>query len=413
MDVPPGYKRTEVGVIPVDWEAKPLGPYVTITSGESPSKFQFGSSGTPYFKVEQLNNSNKFLDSSTTEYFIVGYCKNIPQGSVLFPKRGASIMLNKIRLLEENAYLDTNMMALTPKGDLDSEYLYYSLTYIQLWTLADATSIPQINNKHINPLVIPIPTLREQAAIANTLSDVDSLIQSLDKLIAKKRDIKKAAMQQLLTGKTRLPGFTGVWSDVSLGKTGTCYRGVSYKPDDDLSVSDQEYTIRLLRSNNIKDASITLADVQYVHKRRVVSEQIMQPGDLLVCMANGSKELVGKVAHFHVDDGFEYTFGAFMGCFRTHPVAADHRYVGYLMQTAQFRDHIGIILSGSSINNLKPSDIEAAAFEIPGIQEQQTIASVLSDMDSEIVALEKRRDKTRQIKQGMMQELLTGKTRLI
>jgi len=239
------------------------------------------------------------------------------------------------------------------------------------------------------------------------------MIGALEKLIAKKRAIKQAAMQQLLSGEIRLPGFSGEWSDVSLNKTGKCYRGVSYKPDEDLSVSDQDYTIRLFRSNNIQDAAITLADVQYVHERRIASEQIMQPGDLLVCMANGSRELVGKVAHFHVDDGYEYTFGAFMGCFRTHPDAADHRYVGYLMQTAQFRDHIGIILSGSSINNLKPSDIEAATFKMPSIQEQQAIASVFSDIDAEIAALEQRRDKTQNIKQSMMQQLLTGRVRLV
>lgn len=205
--VPPGYKRTEVGVIPEAWTVRELGPLVTITSGESPSLFHFTTSGTPYFKVEQLNNSSKYLGSAETPYFIAGSHSAVPSGSIVFPKRGASIMLNKIRLLIEDGYMDTNLMSLTPVGHLNGEYLFYILSYLQLSSVADVTSIPQINNKHISPFRIPLPSSAEQRAIATALSDVDKLIEALDKLIAKKRAIKQATMQQLLTGKTRLPGF--------------------------------------------------------------------------------------------------------------------------------------------------------------------------------------------------------------
>ncbi|MEI2689027.1 MAG: restriction endonuclease subunit S [Anaerolineae bacterium] len=131
-------------------------------------------------------------------------------------------------------------------------------------------------------------------------------------------------------------------------------------------------------------------------------------------MANGSKELVGKAAKFLIDDGFEYTFGAFMGCFRPLDQGADPDYLSYLFLTNEYRTHISLLLAGSSINNLKPSDLEAFCIRIPNNPAEQTaIAAVLSDMDAEIAALERRRDKTKLLKQGMMQELLTGRIRLV
>ena len=158
---------------------------------------------------------------------------------------------------------------------------------------------------------------------------------------------------------------------------------------------------------------MTVNDVYYVDSRKVSESQVMQPNDILVCMANGSKELVGKAGLFHIRDEYVYTFGTFMGCFRIEPAIADASFVFYLFQTCRFRDFIALALAGSSINNLKPSDIESAEFQVPNRNEQHAIAAVLSDMDAEIAALERRRDKASAIKQGMMQQLLTGRIRLI
>ena len=130
-------------------------------------------------------------------------------------------------------------------------------------------------------------------------------------------------------------------------------------------------------------------------------------------MANGSKALVGKAGQFDLDDGHEYTFGAFMGCFRTSANDAASTFVFYLFQTGRYRDFVNDLLAGSSINNLKPSSIESLDFAFPPLPEQAAIATVLSDMDAELTALEARRDKTRALKQGMVQELLTGRVRLI
>lgn len=332
-----------------------------------------------------------------------------PAGSITVTGRGA---------LGNAFYRDTPFVAigrlivLKPKVALDArffcEYINYGIEFA-----VESTGVPQLTAPQISNYLLPVPPEHEQRAIAEVLSDVDGLINALDALIAKKRAIKQATMQQLLTGKTRLPGFSGDWETKRLGELGNCLRGVSYDPTIDLSEYDTDETVRLLRANNIQDATINTTDIQHVHSRRVSEVQIMKPNDVLLCMANGSKELVGKAAQFNIKDEYTYTFGAFMGCFRINLTIAEPEFAFYLFQTHQFRNFIGLILAGSSINNLKPSNIESAEFQIPSRNEQRAIAAVLSDMDAEIAALEQRRDKTIAIKQGMMQQLLTGKVRLL
>lgn len=388
-----------------------LGDHVKITSGISPSLLTFKADGMPYFKVEQLSNSDKYLDANSTPYhFQTG--PTVQAGSVIFAKRGAAIALNKIRILSEESFMDTNLMSLTPSAALDVDYLFYGLGFIGLWRFADTTSVPQINNKHIKPLAFPLPEIEEQKAIASALADVDALIAGLEKLIAKKRDLKQAAMQQLLTGQTRLPGFSGEWEVKRLGDVGVCLRGVSYKGDADLFPHDTDTSKRLLRSNNVQESLVVTSDLQYVKADRVREHQILRDGDVLICMANGSKALVGKAGYFDVSDEFEYTFGAFMGAYRGNE-QANRRFVFYLFQTNRYRDYIANILAGSSINNLSPSSIESLEFNFPELSEQGAIAQTLNDMDSELISLETRLAKTRELKQGMMQELLTGRTRLV
>jgi len=409
MELKPGYKNTEVGIIPEEWIASQLGTYVLINSGESPSKYQFSSCGIPYFKVEQLNNDSKY--ANLTPYrFLSG--KTVPAGSIIFPKRGASILLNKIRILSEDSFMDTNLMSLTSTGDLDAEFLYYFLHYAGLEKVADTTSIPQINNKHINPYRVAIPPKVEQTAIAHALSDADALIQSLQKLIKKKRQIKQGAMQTLLNPYENGTLKAG-WQQRRLGEVGNCIRGVSYNGDRDLFPHDTQQTARLFRSNNIQQANIDYRGLQFVNGERVKPKQIMQLGDILICMANGSKDLVGKSALFQSKDIQPYTFGAFMGCFRVIEANTDKNFIFYNFQTYKYRNYIDVLLSGSSINNLKPSDIESIEVGCPSLEEQKRISTILLNMDAEISTLESQLAKYQKIKQGMMQNLLTGRIRLV
>lgn len=196
-----GYKQTEIGLIPENWNVVPLGLHVNISSGESPSKFELVNQGIPYFKVEQLGNDPKYL--KTTPYYLKRG-KTIPSKSLIFAKRGASILLNKIRILAQDSFMDTNLMTLTVLDTLDINFLYYFLDHVGLSQVADTTSIPQINNKHISPFLVPFPEMEEQITIASILSDMDTEIATLEQRRNKTRDLKQAMMQELLTGRIRL-----------------------------------------------------------------------------------------------------------------------------------------------------------------------------------------------------------------
>jgi type I restriction enzyme, S subunit len=178
------------------WKANLLGDLVEIRSGYSPSQYQLRKAGAyPFVKVEDLNNSTKY-QSEAREYSdeTTGL---IPCKSVIFPKRGAAIALNKIRLSNSELLIDTNVMALTPIAKCATEYLFYYISQIGLSQMADNSTIPQINNKHIIPLRILIPSLPEQNHIADCLTSLDELIAAETRKLNSLNSHKKGLMQQL------------------------------------------------------------------------------------------------------------------------------------------------------------------------------------------------------------------------
>lgn len=208
-----------------------------------------------------------------------------------------------------------------------------------------------------------------------------------------------------------ISNFPSGWKELRLSELGVCIRGVSYDPDVDLRERDSSDTARLLRSNNVQDGSLNLKSLQFVSTTRVSSQQNMTSGDVLICMANGSKQLVGKAARFDIKGAHKYTFGAFMGIFRPLD-KMDSDFIFFLMQSKKYRDFLDIVLSGSSINNLRPSNILEMTFLIPERDERRKISDALVDMDLLVKNLDKLIAKKRDIKQGAMQQLLTGETRL-
>jgi type I restriction enzyme, S subunit len=379
----------------------------------------------PLMKMGNLARGH--IDLSKVEYITQGVIPDqahrLSLGDVLFNTRNTLDLVGKVAIWRNEllvAYYNSNLMRLEFDKEkvCSNEYANYSLNSAdcvsRLRALATGTtSVAAIYTRDLLRMPFILAPLPEQRAIAEALSDVDALIDSLDKLIAKKRDIKQGAMQELLTGKKRLPGFNGEWKLQKLGIVGSCLRGVSYDGVRDLFTYDTQESIRLLRSNNVQEAAVITKDVQYVNRRRVSPHQIMRDKDILVCMANGSKELVGKAGFHSLADGHQYTFGAFMGVFRTDADFGNPAYVFSLFQSGKYRSYLNSLLAGSSINNLTPTTIESLEFSMPPLSEQAAIAEVLSDMDAEISALEQRRDKTVALKQGMMQELLTGRIRLV
>ena len=176
------------------WERRKLGEYVSITSGEAPSKFEEGTE--LYVKVDDLNYNDKYVVDTQNKVAEHSTVKRVTKGSVVFPKRGAAIMTNKVRILGIDSYMDTNMMALTSER-LDSEFLYNIISKEGLYKIADTSTIPQINNKHIEPYEVKIPSLDEQRRIGVYFKQLDNLITLHQRELEKLQNIKKSMLEKM------------------------------------------------------------------------------------------------------------------------------------------------------------------------------------------------------------------------
>jgi len=254
------------------------------------------------------------------------------------------------------------------------------------------------------------PTKAEQESIAEALSDADALIESLDQLIAKKRQIKQGAMQELLTCKRRLPGFSGEWEVKRLGDFGSTYGGLTGKTKADFGEGSSRYiTFMNVMANVVIDCDI----FEPVNVSSTESQNRAAKGDLFF---NGSSEtpeevglcsvLANSVADVYLNSfcfGFRFRDGA----------KANGLYFAYFFRSIEGRELLKSLAQGATRYNLSKTALLKVAFPLPSLEEQTAIATVLSDMDTELAALESRLAKARQIKQGMMQELLTGRIRLL
>jgi type I restriction enzyme S subunit len=385
QDVPPGYKRTEVGVIPEDWEVSPLGDLGEALIGLTYKPSDVREHGTLVLRASNIQNDaltfddNVFVDCSIPERIMAR-----PGDVLICVRNGSRQLIGKTALLDERTVGMTfgAFMAIyrSPIGTLVSYLFQSDILKRQISEHLGAT-INQITNKSLNSFRIPVSPLElEQRAIAEALSDVDGLLGALEALIAKKRAIKQAAMQQLLTGKTRLPGFGGEWETKRLGTVLTVRHGRSQK---EVEVSHGPYPI-LATGGQIGTASRPLYDKPSVLIGR--KGTIDQPQYMDTPFWTVDTLFYCEMVEDHVARFFFYRF--------------------WLVDWARYNEASGV----PSLNARTIEQIEVAC---PKPAEQAAIAAVLSAMDAEIAALEARREKTRQIKQGMMQQLLTGRVRLV
>ena len=217
------------------WEEKKLGEVIDINSGEAPAKFHEGY--TPYVKVDDLNYCDKYLTATKTYVDTNNKIKKIEKGSIVFPKRGAAILTNKIRILNTKAYMDTNMMSLsTDKSNL--EFLYTLISNVGLYKIADTSTIPQINNKHILPYIISLPSLPEQTAIGSFFQDIDQLISLQQRKLEVLKEQKKTYLKLLFPAKgqtkpaLRFAGFEDEWTSVLLGDISELYQPKTISSED-------------------------------------------------------------------------------------------------------------------------------------------------------------------------------------
>ncbi|MBO4612620.1 MAG: restriction endonuclease subunit S [Bacteroidaceae bacterium] len=404
--IPQGYKDSPLGIIPKEWEVKRLGDYVTITSGESPSLYELRETGLyPYVKVEDLNNCSKYQIESR-EYS--NDTRNIiPKGSIIFPKRGAAILNNKVRIAQTDILMDSNMMAITVKDScLDYEFLYYTIIREQLYKIADTSTIPQINNKHIIPYRFCLPLMDEQKNIVSLLITWDVAIEKQSKLIEKLTLRKRALMQQLLTGKKRLPGFSEDWKEVKLGEFGTFFKGGGVPKDKIIGEGHKCLTYGDLYTKY----DFVISDVQsYIDDETANESTEIQYGDICFAGSGETKEEIGKCATF-IDGEYGYAGGDII-VYRAkgvNPIT-----LSYILNSDNVIRQKSNMGQGHSVVHIYPYQLEKISIKLPPKEEQDAIASILMKADKEIGLANEELTNLESQKRGLMQQLLTGKKRVI
>ena len=411
MEVRPGYKQTEVGVIPEDWDALPMGSLGTFSKGQGIRKDEATSGEIHCVRYGEIyTHHNDVIRSfnSRISAEVAKSSKRLKKGDLLFAGSGETkeeIGKCVAFVGDEEAYAGGDIVILTPNKGHSKFFGYLFNAPIvarQKASKGQGDAVVHISSSALLSIAIPLPRNEaEQESIAEALGDVDALIGALDRLIAKKRDLKQAAMQQLLTGKKRLPGFEF--------KPGYKQTEVGVIPEDWNLEIIEELAHITTGSRNTQDR---VDDGQYpFFVRSQTVERINSysfDGEAVLTAGDGVG--TGKVFHY-----IKGKFDVHQRVYRLSEFS--ERICGYfffLYFSSHFYGRIMQRTAKSSVDSVRREMIARMLIPLPPTRaEQEAIAAVLSDMDAEIDALEVRRDKTKLLKQGMMQELLTGKTRLI
>ena len=393
------FKHTEIGLIPQDWEVKTVSDLFTIKAAGDLIKDAFSSSKDSFHRYPIFSNSaeNKGLYGYSSVARFAG-------GSFTITGRG-NLGIAEYRSEDFDAII--RLLVLTPLAKDSSKFYSYYTNFFHPFE-GSATSIPQLSIPNVaNGLVIAPPTL-EQQRIGEALSDVDELIEGLRKLIEKKKAIKQGAMADLLSGRRRLPGFTSSWKSSVLGELGFFFKGKGISRAE--AQSGQIPAIRY--------GEIYTDHHDYIKCfRSWISEEVatsafqLESGDLCFAASGETLEEIGKTVAF-IGTEKAYAGGDIIVLRPSKELSS--LYFGFLLNTFDVIRQKSLKGHGLSIMHIKAASLAEISVTYPSdIKEQEAIAKILADMDEEIDALEAKLKKYEAVKQGMMQQLLTGKIRLI
>ena len=400
-----------------------------ITKGTTPTSIgkSFTLTGINFIKIECIDKSGQF-DKSMFEHIDVETNNilkrsQLNDGDILFSIAGAlgRIAIVDERVLPANTNQALAIIRLKKASDAPNRrYVYYQLQSEKTKRIIEEINVSgaqaNLSLDNISNLIIPIPEdVKEQERIAEALSDVDSLISSLEKLIAKKKSVKQGAMQELLTGKKRLPEFTGEWNTFIFGELFDFIPNNAFtraQMSDSGKVKNIHYGDILTLFGSCIDGDNN--SIPYINQdidlTRFADRCYLQSGDIIIA-DTAEDETVGKALEiYHVN--CPILAGQHTLLCRPKIKFAD-KFLGYYLNAACYHDQLLPFIVGTKVSSISKSSVAQTKLIAPDVEEQTAIASILSDMDNEIKALEQKLEKTRQIKQGMMQQLLTGKIRLV
>ena len=418
---PQGFKRTEIGLIPADWGIKTLGELTTLLTngfvGKATRHYTESVDGVLYIQGYNVleNGFNLHGVKHVTRCFHARHQKSCLRTGDLLTIQTGDIGVTAVVPIEL-AGSNCHALVISRFDNTVSEPRFYSQYFnsergLNMFrAIETGSTMKHLNVGDMSQLPLPVPPVREQRAIAEVLSDADALIGALDKLISKKRAIKLATAHQLLTGTTRLPGFEKNWRPVTLGSFGKTYGGLTGKRKEDFGIGTARYIPFLNILNNVV---LDVSNLEQVRVRESEGQNLARKGDLFFNGSSETPEEVGMCAVLLVDVENVYLNSFCFGFRLVDDAEESGLYLAYFFRSNEGRRLLFSEAQGATRYNLSKARLLKLEFEVPHLDEQEAIVLVLSDMDAEIAALERRRDKTKAIKQGMMQELLTGRNRLL
>ena len=391
---PPGFRRTEAGAIPVDWDVERIDAHALIKTGGKNTQDRVVEGRYPFFvrsqQVESINSYSYDGEAVLTAGDGVG------TGKVYHYINGRFDVHQRVYRISDFS------------DRLSGRYFFYQFSarfYERIMSMTAKSSVDSVRMEMIAGMQIPLPKPTEQRAIAEALSDVDGLLGALEALIAKKRAIKQAAMQQLLTGKTRLPGFSGEWETKSLEEVATRITGYWGAGGPSEQATNP---VGVIRAGDISPLGELTGFAQRYFSDSELAKAACRIGDVVMTVSGNG---LGKT--WLVDRREPLAASNFVRILRANATYVAAPFLSYALKGDTATRLLAENTATSAYPNLRPGFFSTVWLDLPPIAEQSAIATVLSDMDAEVAALEACRDKTRQIKQGMMQQLLTGRVRLV
>jgi type I restriction enzyme S subunit len=423
--VKPGYKQTEVGVIPEDWQIKSAREISNPVRGGSPRPAgdprYFNGSHIPWLTVAALTNipASKLTVTETASCLTEEgslRSRTLLPGTLIIANSGATLGVAKI--LGIKCCANDGIAALLNLGKSVSPA--YLVHYINTKTdylrdiVASGNGQPNLNTELIGNFKFPLPPTRaEQEAIAEALADADALIESVEQLVAKKRQIKNGAMQELLTGRKRLPDFSGDWETHRFDRLFAVLRNASNSRSDLGEHGDVAY-VHYGDIHTHPSAFLNPVELRtFIAGDKVRGVPRIVDGDLLMADASEDTAAIGKAVEITGLNGREAVAGLHTMALRGNGAYLADGFKGYIQFLPKVRAALVRLATGVSVYGITKSGVRAIEVTIPRPPEQTAIAAILSDMDAEVAALESKLAKARQVKQGMMQELLTGRVRLV
>lgn len=414
--VPKGYKQTEVGVIPEDWDIRTLGEIGESLIGLTYRPSDVHSNGILVLRSSNVQNGRICFDDNVFVMMDISPKLMVKNGDILICVRnGSRDLIGKCAQIDDRAKGMTFGAFMTVFRTELCQFTFHqfqsNIIKKQINEHLGAT-INQITNRNLNSFKIPIPpALAEQEAIAEALSDTDAYIESLEQLIQKKRLIKHGAMQELLTGKCRLPGFTEEWEVKRLGDN--CDLITKGTTPTSLGCDFTQSGITFLKAESFGENGQVIPDkIAFIdiHTHKILNRSQLAENDLLISIAG----VLGRVGI--IDKNIlPANINQALSLIRlSKDTDVDRYYLYWYLKSSLIQQQINDINVQAAQANISLQNVRDFTIHVPAnLSEQSSIAYIISDMDDEISSLEEKLKKARLIKQGMMQELLTGRIRLV